>query len=260
MKKNLIIVFLIGFVIQSNSALSQLSDKEWDLMLIREDKVWPSMTDEYEMTLADLREFLSEKEVHSFHYFTHMQDDYRFTHVTPIQKFNDLSKGIHSFMSKEVNDPELDLIFNFLNESIESYRYYMVQYRPEYSYIAKGDDWGEGNPYRKWSYYYFHTGTEKEVEMILAAWKQLYQKKKINKGFRVFSGFLGVDQPLYILTTWAKDPSDYHANLENISGMLGENGIALWNKMMQHVRATETVEGWFLPQYSYAPGMKLAVD
>jgi hypothetical protein len=96
--------------------------------------------------------------------------------------------------------------------------------------------------------------------MILAAWKQLYQKKKINKGFRVFSGFLGVDQPLYILTTWAKDPSDYHANLENISGMLGENGIALWNKMMQHVRATETVEGWFLPQYSYAPGMKLAVD
>lgn len=259
MKVNRLTCLVIVFsLLPSTGTLCQISDQKWDLMLIREDRVYPSMTDEYEMTLMDMKEFLTSKNVTGFNYFTHMQDDYMFTHVTPIDHFKDLGKGIHSLMAKEVKDPELDLILDYLEDAIEFYRYYIVQYRPEFSYIPEGDDWGTGSPYRKWSYYYFQPGTEKEVEAVLASWKYLYEEKGIKSGFRVFSGFLGVEQPLYILTTWAENPLDYHEKLQNTSGLLGEEGAVLWDKMIGFVNQAAAIEGWFLPKYSYAPGLKMA--
>lgn len=245
---------LVLFLLQSTMAFSQLSDKNWDLMLVREDKVYPSRTDNYEMTLMDLKEFLSNKEVSSFNYFTHLQANYYYTHITPINKLSDLSKGIHSFMAEEVNDPQLDLIMDYLNDDIESYRYYILQYLPAFSYIPEGDDWGTGSPYRKWSYYYFQPGSEKEVEAVLSAWKQLYKGKGVKTGYRVFKGFIGIQQPSYILTTWAQDPLDYQENMMKTMALLGEDGLVLWSKMMEFVSEAESVEGWFLPSYSFAPG------
>jgi hypothetical protein len=32
--------------------------------------------------------------------------------------------------------------------------------------------------------------------------------------------------------------------------LFGQNGSILWMKMMDLVRKVETVEGWYLPQYS----------
>lgn len=251
----LVIVFLL---LPSTGALCQISDQKWDLMLIREDRVYPSMTDDYEMALMDLKDLFTRNKVKGFNYFTHLQDDYIFTHVTPLDHFKDLGKGIHSVMAQEAKDPELDLILDYLNDAIKYYRYYIVQYRPELSFIPEGDDWGTGSPYRKWSYYYFQPGTEKEVEAVLSAWKKLYEGKGIKSGFRVFSGFLGIEQPLYILTTWAEDPLDYHEKLQNTAGLLGEEGAVLWEKMLENVNEATAIEGWFLPQYSYAPGLKLA--
>ena len=133
-----------------------------------------------------------------------------------------------------------------------------MQYRPELSYVPEGDDWGEGSPYRKWSYYHFQPGSEEEVEQVLASWKQMYQAKGIKTGYRVFAGFLGIEQPTYLLTNWAEDPLDYHENLQQVSEQMGEEGAALWAKMMEYVREATTVEGWYLAQYSYAPDMKMA--
>ncbi len=259
MKINRISYLVVALLLlQGTVALCQLSDENWDLMLVREDRVYPSMTNEYEMSLMDMKEFLTSKDVKGFNYFTHMQDDYIFAHVTPIEHFKELGNGIHSLVSKKVKDPEFDLILDYLKEAIEYYRYYIVRYRPELSYIPEGDDWGIGSPYRKWSYYYFQPGTEKEVEAVLSAWKSLYKEKGIKSGFRVFSGFLGIEQPLYMLTTWAENPLDYHEKLQKVSGLLGEDGAVLWETMVGFVNEATAVEGWFLPKYSYAPGLKLA--
>jgi len=116
---------------------------------------------------------------------------------------------------------------------------------------------GDGSPYRKWNYYNFKTGKDEEVEAIPWSWKNLYEKKGVEMGFRVFPSFLGMEQPLYILATWAEDPLDYHTNLQKTSGLLGEEGAALWSKMMEYAEEVKVVEGWYLPQYSFAPDMEL---
>jgi hypothetical protein len=250
--KNFIIIMAIALsFLNSSNVLSQISTEKWDVMLIREDHVYPSKTDDYEMSLMDMKNLLTEKGVDDFNYYTHVQDDYTFTHVVPVDDFQGISGGLHSNVVKNVNDPRLDLILEYLNESIKSYRYYVVKYRPEFSFVPEGDLWGVEHPYRRWGFYNFQPGTEAEVEKVLMSWKHLYETKGIKTGFRVFSGLIGIEQPVYILTTWAENPLHYQENLQNTSALLGEQGAALWSKMMQYVGSTKTVEGWFLPQYSF---------
>ena len=254
------IIYIAIFIILSQGTLAwgQVSDEKWDLMLIREDKVFPTMTDEYEMTLMDIKDYLSENKVKDFNYFTHMQDDYFFTRVMPIHRLSDLKNGIHEYVEKKIKDPEFTLLTEYLNEAIASYRYYIVQYKRDLSFVPEGDNWAEGSPYRKWSYYYFQPGTEDEVESVLAAYKQLYSEKGAKMGFRVFKGFIGIEQPVYLLNTWAEDPLDYHQNLQEVSEILGEEGIALWSKMIGYAYEVDAVEGWYLPQYSVTSGLKMA--
>ncbi len=245
-------------LVHSNNAFCQLSDENWDLMLIREDHVYPSSTMEYEMSLADLKQLLSTKNMKGFNYFVNLRNDYSFTHVIPLNKIEDLKLGIHSIVAKQVNDPLFDLILNDLKETTKSYRHYIVRYLRELSYIPEDNNWNENSQYRRWSYFYCQPGKESEVEKVLSEWKKLYESKGIEMGFRVFSGFIGIEQPLYILTIWAEDPLAYQTNLQEVSTKLGEDGAALMNKMFKYVNSTETIEGWYLPQYSFAPNMKLA--
>lgn len=229
-----------------------------NLLLIREDKVAPAMAEEYEMSLADLKNYLTENQVQGFNYFTHIQDNFMFTHVVPLKTLGDLSAGTREALINRVNKPELSLIMDYFDLSLESYRHYVVQYKPELSYVPNTLQWDEGNTYRKWHYYHFYPGSEEEVEEILAAYKHLYKTKNVEMGFRVFAGQIGLDRPTYILTTWAESPLDYHQNLEKTSEILGESGALLWSKLMELVKEAQITEGWYLPQYSYAPNMKLA--
>jgi hypothetical protein len=246
-------IFLLNF-----NAYSQQSISDWDLVLIREDHVKPSMTKEYEMALTQLKSFLEEEKVGDFGYFTHLQDNLNFTHVSPINQLSDLDKGMLDYVAQKVNKPELNLILENLNSTIESYRNYIVQYRPELSYVPGTDMWEEGQYYRRWNFYLFLPGAEQDVELILKSWKGLYKNNDIKHGFRVMKGFIGVEQPMYILTTWAEDPLDYQNNIQAIMEKFNQEkagGLELWLKMMESAKEVETLEGWYLPQYSYTAGL-----
>lgn len=256
--KGIVILSMVFVFSQNTVVLGQDTDVDWDLLLIREDQVFPSMAEDYQMSLTDLKDLLTEKKEKNFNYFTHLQDDYMFTHITPIKHFKDLGNGMRSLFGKEANDTELDLVLDYMDQSIESYRNYVVQYRSDLSYIPEGDDWGDNTPYRKWSYYYCQPGTEGDVELVLSSWKNLYQDKGVEMGFRVFKGFIGIGQPVYILTTWGEDPMSYQVNLQKVSLELGEKGAGLLDEMIGYVNEIDIVEGWYLPQYSYTGGKKLA--
>ena len=248
---------LFMFLLMAN-AFGQNMEENLNLLLIREDKVSPAMADEYEMSLADLKNYLTDNQVKGFNYFTHIQDNFEFLHIVPLNNLEELSEGTREALIKRVNKPELKLIMDYFDLSLDSYRHYVVQYKPELSYVPSTQQWDEGNTYRKWHYYHFYPGSEEEVEEILATYKHLYRTKNVEMGFRVFAGQIGLERPSYILTTWAKSPLDYHQNLEKTSEMLGDSGALLWSKLMELVKEAKITEGWYLPQYSFAPQLKMA--
>jgi hypothetical protein len=252
--KNLKALYFAGFFILllNYTTIAQISsESDLNLILLREDRVVPSLVGEYEAALIDLKEFLTANKEAEFQYFCHLQDDYTFTHAIPVVDCEDVE--YYKFVSwiERMNHPELDLIYDVLNSCIESTKYSMIQYMPWLSYVPESENWIEGLPYRKWSFYYFYPGTEDDVRGILSSWQSLYLKNDIPTGFRVFEGYLGTEQPMFIFTNWAENPMDHMEKLHENMELLGPEGPILWNLTMQYVRKVETIEGWFLPQFSY---------
>ena len=250
-KYNLLLLLLI--VIGMGEVFSQMSDDDWTYVMVRDDVVKPSMTVYYEAALTDLSMFLKDSHVEGVQYITQLQDNYHYTHITKLDNLNEMDDGLKAFIKGEKKSAEFDLIWSDLNETIESYSYYVVKYEPDLSYVPDGQLWLEEAPNRRWNYLYIQPGTEKEVEKTLKAWKNLYQNKGVKHGFRVFSGVIGLEQPVLILTTWAESPMVYQANLQDNMELLDYEGTLLWMCMMEFVRKAETIEGWYLPQYSFMP-------
>jgi len=186
-------------------------------------------------------------------YMTQLQDNYRYSHVSVLKDMDDINGGLKAFIKGDEKSAEFDLIWCDLNQTIESYSYYVVKYEADLSYVPDGKVWLEDAPYRKWNYLYLEPGTEKDADDILLAWKNLYQNKGVENGFRVFKGVVGLEQPVLLLTTWAESPLDYQINLQENMELLDEDGAILWMAMMELVRKVETIEGWYLPQYSFIP-------
>ena len=251
MKTNTILCLIIGLVFsQISPVVAQTDDVDWDVLLIREDHVKPSLTNEYEASLTDLKNFFESRPEYDFNYFIHLQDNYYFSHIIPLDSPDQFEEGMLETLLASTEDQMLELIWDDLNSSIETSRHYLVDYRPEYSYLPEGDNWLDGVPYRRWNYYYFLPGTEKEVEELFEAWQYLYKDVEARSGYRIYKGLIGQEQPLYIFATWAADPGDYQDRLQENMELFGQNGSILWMKMMDLVRKVETVEGWYLPQYS----------
>ena len=250
----LITVILIGLGV--NVGIAQISDSNLNYLMVREDMVKPSRAADYEASLTDLALFLSDQKVQSVNYMTQLQDNFHYSHVVRLNSLNDIDGGLRSYVKGEKKSAEFDLIWSDLKETINSYRYYVVQYQPELSYVPDGKIWLEEAPYRRWNYLHFEPGTEKEAEQILLAWKNLYKDKGVKSGFRVFKGVVGLDQPVYMFTTWSATPLDYQIELQESIELLDDDGTILWIAMMELVRKAETVEGWYLPQYSFNPETK----
>ena len=252
MKKYYALLLLL-IILGIDGAFAQMSDNDLKYLMVRDDVVKPSMTVYYEASLTGLSQFLAKSDVQGIKYITQLQDDYHYTHITTLKDMNDINGGLRAFIKGDKKSAEFDLIWSDLNETIESYTYYVVKYEPELSYVPDGKVWLEKAPYRRWNYFYFQPGTEKEVEKILKAWKNLYENKGLDHGFRVFSAVIGLEQPVILFTTWAESPIDYQTNLQENIELLEDEGAILWMAMMELVRKVETVEGWYLPQYSYMP-------
>lgn len=244
-----VIIFILGVEV----AFAQISDNNLNYLLVREDVVKPSQAANYETTLIDLAQFLTDNNVKHVNYTTQIQDNFHYSHVAQLNTMEDINGGLKTFIRGKDKSAKFDLIWSALNETIESFRYYVVKYEPELSYVPDGKVVLEDAPYRRWNYLHFEPGTEKLAEDILMAWKNLYKNKGVKSGFRVFKGVIGLDQPVIMFTTWSESPLKYEMELEDSIDLMGEEGNILWFAMMDLVRKVETTEGYYLPEYSFVP-------
>jgi hypothetical protein len=240
------------------SAYAQKGSKDWTLLMVTQVEVVPSMVVDYEASLADMKNLLEEKKVSDYYHFTHILDNYSFMHITPIESLTDIEKGTKEYLRAKLDDPLYDLIRADIDEISISQKTYILKYGHSLSHVPENDSWDEGQQYRKLNYYQVFPGYEDEFEDNLAAWSNLYKNKNIKSGFRVFKSFIGLETPLYMLATWASSPMEHQRDLQDAMTLLGEEGTALWSNMMQYVQRVEVSEGWYLPQYSYANGTRLA--
>ena len=65
-----------------------------------------------------------------------------------------------------------------------------------------------------------------------------------------------MDTPAYIVEFSAKSAADQETHYEKVIASLGEEGMALLQKMFALTREVELKTGWFRPELSYLPKEK----
>ena len=252
MKRNhwLIILIIVCAMTVGNA---QTLEKENQLLLVREDIVEPSNAADYETALLNLTDFLRSNSIKDVNYVTTINDNFHYIHFSKIKDLNEIEGGMRAFINRKKDEAGFNLAWEDLAAAMNSYHYYVVKYLPEYSYVKDGNLWLEESPFRRWNMFYFKPGSEQEVEKLLGAWKALYENKGIESGYRVFMGVLGLDQPVVIMANWAKSPLELQQQIEHNVETLGDDGSALLLAMLDLANYIETVDGYYIPEFSYSP-------
>jgi len=130
----------------------------------------------------------------------------------------------------------------------------MISLLPDLSYDPQNTGlMEEGLAFRRFDYYYIKPGNEEQAKAIAKEWQDLFASKKIESGYRLYTGGMGTEAPLYIVVQWAASPADFEAQETKVNELLGEEGKALNQKTMAITRKFETKTGWMRPDLSYTP-------
>ena len=85
----------------------------------------------------------------------------------------------------------------------------------------------EEEKFYAFEYFYLLTGHDAEVAQLVRDWADLYRRKGIADGFRVFRGVMGIDGPVLIVSVGARDAVDYETQQAKIRATLGADAEPL---------------------------------
>ena len=229
-----------------------LSQEMEEIILIREDIVRPSETSAYEYALMQLKQSMEDLGMNDFVYYTHLHDNFHYSHAIPLRSWAEMDRDFQDVLAAKMGAMQASNLLSGLNDATISRKLYALKFHPDLSYVPEGDDWDEAT-YRKWTFAYVQPGAMNAALGLIEEWKALYQKEKVAHGYRIFEGVVGTENPLIVFSTWAKDPGDHSDRIAVANELLGDEGGFLYDRLMVLLQRVETVEGWYLPQYSHIP-------
>ena len=251
MNRNIVIAVLVGLLLGLwASAVTAQEASQGQLLRILTVKVDPSKISEYEAAVEDLFAELTKKEF-AFPISASVGADLVYGFVTPMENFAALDKMQEELSQVLEANPQ---ILERLSEASESRTYWMVQERPDLSYVPENprlqpDEIGLIHLDR----YYLRPGTEAEAEAISKEWVNLYRRKYVSDGFRVNVAVTGAELPIFTVATPAKDALDYQTQAQKIEELLGEEAQALMERSLSIIRRLEPLDITLRPDLSYQP-------
>ena len=214
-------------------------------------KVDPSKISEYEAAVEDLFAALAKKKF-SFPISVAVGEDLVYGFLTPLENFAAMDKMREELSQIIEQNPQ---IMERLSKASESRTYWMIEERPDLSYVPE-------NPrlqpdeirFLHLDRYYLRPGTEAQAEATAKEWVKLYRRKYVSDGFRVSVAVTGADLPIFTVGTPAKNALDYQTQAQKIQALLGEESQALMERSLSIVRRLDPLDITLRPDLSYEPG------
>ena len=251
MNRSIVIAMLVGLLLGLwTSGLTAQEAPQGQLVRILTVKVDPSKVTEYEEAVKDLFAGMA-KEKFSFPILGDVGADLVYGFLSPIENFAALDEMQQEISQVFGKNPQ---IMERLSKASESRTYWVVQERPDLSYVPE-------NPrlqpdeirFMHLDRYYLRPGTEPQAEATAKAWVKLYRRKYVADGFRVSAAVTGSDLPIFTVATPAKDALDYQTQARKIQGLLGEEAQALMERSLSIIRRLEPLDITLRPDLSYQP-------
>lgn len=222
--------------------------------LMWEDVVKPSMYDAYvdaiKLQMKTIAEAGSEYPISIYE-----TSDYKFYFIIPMKDFAGIDAMFDSFteMGKEYEEAfdKVDAAYKGTFEYTMPRIFYhnaKLSYSPEEPM--------EGLKDAKFFYLgecFIEQGHGKEVGKLFGKFKEMYTEKGIPRGYNVYWGSFGFENPYLFWTSYDMNAAEFWAHSKKFNEMLGEDAKKTWVELEKHLRKFQYRTGWYRDDLSYYP-------
>jgi hypothetical protein len=245
-----------ALVFGSLAAAQETAQPKW--YILHQELARPGMVKQYEDTTKD---FIAAVRQHrdtlpTFDFVGISGDDFVYTYVSQIDNFAEMDKINAGFgaLIKAVGEAKWGDLMKRGGAATEYIRESIVMEDPSLSYTpAKPRLKPEEERYLHVDLYYVQPGREPEADALSREFVELFRSKGVTDGYRLFKVWMGPEMPLIIVTSPAKDATDYATRDAANQGLLGAEGQALFQRAFSLCRRIERHNGWIRPDLSLEP-------
>jgi len=228
--------------------------KDYQAYWIHEDRVKPSMTDEYEQIAKDLVAACKEHNVQDTQWLTMALNDYSYLYVSPVENMADLDKDEFASLTEKMGADKVKALFERFDTTYDEHGDYIVYLNKNLSYMPAGvKQTIEGQNYRTLYYNYVKPEHNKGFVDAMKKMKASFEKHNSKIHYRVYKTGFGVMGTYYMIAIAAEN------NLE--SARIGDENWKemkddfepLLKEMSKYTWKTDEKRGWMREDLGYMP-------
>ena len=230
-------------------------EKNYQAYWIHEDRVKPSMTDEYEKIAKDLVAACKEHNVEETQWLTMALNDNSYLYITPLKDFSDLDKNAFKTLNEKMGDDKVSELFNRFNSTYDEHGDYIVYLNKKLSYMPGGiSQTIEGQNYR--TLYYNHVTPEQNKGFVSALKniKASFEKHNSKLFYRVYKTGFGVMGTYYMIAVAAESNVESAKAGDENWKLMKDEFEPLLKELNKHTWKTNQKRGWMRPDLGYTPG------
>ncbi len=235
----------------------QASEKRYQLFLVVDELVNPSMKGEYYETAKKWVAFMKDHEF-PYPFDTYWTGDNHVMWSIPIESYADIDKIMEaSNKIREKSPEELKSIEDAFKGTYETSRMCVYALDLKYSMIAEGKEGeSEEENFVIFDIYYFKPGYDAEIDKLFGEMVAFMADKKFTQRWYYYWGMMGTDNPVLVCAAAAKNAIAFYEENAKMWEALGKEAGKMKQKMMKYVRKQEQKRAWFQKELSYTPAKK----
>ena len=251
--KRFISIFTIALLLVTLGSIDTIAQEEnkGQLWFCWEATVNPSLESQFIDLQLDLQSKLKE---HGFPYTIYTWTDGQFGYFFfyPVDTYDDKIGIFDAFGDAVLTFGEDN--FNRMWESVISHRTYFLQSLPELSYIPEKPRLDDMDmPYAYWDILYVKADKKMKFVELVNKLRGLQQAQSFDDPVQMLAGDIGCDGSVYIAALKGKDGIDFRIQNQKMWELMGEEGSAIFQKMMSMLRKRESKQFWYMENLSYIP-------
>ncbi|ETN96405.1 hypothetical protein [Zhouia amylolytica] len=221
---------------------------------IHEDIVIPNMAITYENAIKELVSNLKKHNIPDAKWLSVATNDFRYLHVTKIDKMADMDRNTFATLSEKMGENALNELFHRINKCYDEHGGYILHLDHELSYMPDGmTQTPEGQPYRRFYYWQIKPSDVEKATALAKEIKAMYKNKGIKQHYRLYRSGFGNMKTYFMVAVAAKDAISFEQQDAETMRLMGEEGKALFEKVMQTAIHFEEVSGYIRSDLSYMP-------
>jgi hypothetical protein len=234
--------------------ISSQEDDGYQAYWIHEDRVKPSMTDEYEQISKDLVAACKEHNIQENMWLTMALNDNSYLYITPIDNMASLDEDGFKTLSEKMGADKMSALFERFTPTYDEHGDYVVYLNKNLSYMPGGvSQTIEGQNYRTLYYNYVTPENNKGYVEVLKKMKAAFEKNNSKLNYRVYKTGFGIMGTYYMIAVAAESNLASAKTGDENWNLMKDDFDPLLKEMSKYTWKMDEKRGWMREDLGYMP-------